>query len=261
MSEHECNGKYGRERMHPALLLKKEAAEARGEEFPHVPSEATIYRIMGKIGLVQPIKRKPSGVTKADKEAQKSDNILNRDFKADKPHEKCVGDISEVPCLDGKLYVSLFADCFDNEILGLSIADHMRASLVRDTLAMAVRLHPQLVTNKAIAHTDRGSQYTSDLYRNYLEKQGLTQSMNSAAGRCHDNAKAESIFARFKEELLYGRYDTRKMPMESVKYLIWRYFMGYWNNHRICSANGGLPPALKKRRYYQSLAQTSTSAA
>jgi len=76
--------------------------------------------------------------------------------------------------------------------------------------------------------------------------------MNSAAGRCHDNAKCESLWGRFKEELLYGRYDTAKMPMRDVKSLIWRYFMSYWNNRRICSANGGLPPAIKRSRFFLS---------
>ncbi len=67
-----------------------------------------------------------------------------------------------------------------------------------------------------------GSQYTSQLYRK--------QSMNSAGGRCHDNARCESMWARMKSELLYGRYDTQKMTTEELKVLIWRYFMSYWNN-------------------------------
>jgi len=216
---------------------------------------------MRENGLIHKPNRKPNGLTKADKEAQKSDNLIKNnevdsetgekqsDFAADKPCEKIVGDITETPCLNGKLYISIFADCFDNAILGLSMADNMRAGLVRDTLEMAVKLHPELRINSAIAHTDRGSQYTSDLYRKYIEKQGLQQSMNSAAGRCHDNAKAESIFARFKEELLYGRYDTIKMTMAQVKTLAWRYFMSYWNNRRICMANGGVPPTAKRNRY------------
>ena len=78
--------------------------------------------------------------------------------------------------------------------------------------------------------------------------------MNGAGGRCHDNAKCGSLWARFKEELLYWRHDTAKMAMADVKSLIWRYFMSYWNNRRICSANGGLPPMVKRQRYYESLA-------
>ena len=249
----ECNDKYGRERMRFALMLKQEEARSKGEDFPDIPSESTVYRVMSRAGLTKKPNKTPNSITKADKAAQKSENLLNQDFTAGKPYEKCVSDITEVACMDGKLYVSLLADCFDNEVLGLSMADNMRAELVRDTLIMAVRQHQELRINRAIVHSDRGSQYTSDLYRRYLNKYGITQSMNSAAGRCHDNAKAESIIGRFKEELLCGRYDTRKMPMESVKTLIWRYFMGYWNNRRICSANGGLPPAIKKRRYYEQI--------
>jgi putative transposase len=75
--------------------------------------------------------------------------------------------------------------------------------------------------------------------------------MNSAGGRCHDNAKCESLWGRFKEELLYDRYDAKKMSMAAVKSLIWRHFMSYWNNRRICSANGGLPPMVKRKKFYE----------
>ena len=56
-----------------------------------------------------------------------------------------------------------------------------------------------------------------------------------------------------KEELLYDRYDTETMAVEDVKTLVWRYFMGYWNNRRICSTNGGMPPMMKRQRYYAEL--------
>lgn len=77
--------------------------------------------------------------------------------------------------------------------------------------------------------------------------------MNSDGGRCHDNARCESMWARMKEELLYGRYNTKEMTVEELKILICRYFISYWNNRRICSANRGLPPMVKIQRYYQSL--------
>ncbi len=72
-------------------------------------------------------------------------------------------------------------------------------------------------------------------------------------GRCHDNARCESMWARMKEELIYGRHDTERMTVEELKTLIWRYFISYWNNRRICSANDGLPPMVKRQRYYGSL--------
>lgn len=65
--------------------------------------------------------------------------------------------------------------------------------------------------------------------------------MNSASGRYHDNARCESMWTRFKEEVLYGRYDTTTMTVDQLKTIIGRYFISYWNNRRICSANGGLP--------------------
>ena len=254
IAEDECNDTYGYIRMHAALKFKESQSVGN---FPAVPSERTVYRIMmEEIGLIHKPKRKPNSLTKADKLAQKADNLIKSaekeisDFAAEKPCEKIVGDITEISCSDGKLYISIFADCFNNEILGLSMADNMRAELVCNTLKMAVKLYSELRINNAIFHTDRGSQYTSDLYKNFIKKAGLRQSMNSAAGRCHDNAKAESIFARFKEELLYGRYDTKKMTIEQVKTLVWRYFMSYWNNRRICSSNGGLPPTVKRQRHY-----------
>ena len=58
-------------------------------------------------------------------------------------------------------------------------------------------------------------------------------------------------------ELLYGRYDTKKMTTQELKVLVWRYFMSYWNNRRICSANGGLPPMVKRRQFYDSIAATT----
>ena len=95
--------------------------------------------------------------------------------------------------------------------------------------------------------------YSSEVYRQAIQKYHIHQSMNSAGGRCHDNARCESMWARMKTELLYDRYDTKQMTVEELKILIWRYFLSYWNNRRICSANGGLPPMIKRRQYYETL--------
>jgi hypothetical protein len=61
------------------------------------------------------------------------------------------------------------------------------------------------------------------------------------------------MWARLKEELLYGRYDSSKITVEKMKTLVWRYFISYWNKRRICSTNGGLPPMTKRQQYYNSL--------
>ena len=83
---------------------------------------------------------------------------------------------------------------------------NMRATLCEQTLDNARKAYPML--RGSILHSDRGSQYTSELYRKAIHKYGILQRMNGAGGRCHDNARCESMQERFKEELLYGRYDT-----------------------------------------------------
>lgn len=243
-SEDEYNDTYGRIRMHQALLVKN-------PKNVHIPSERTVYRVMAEIGLNHKPKRKLNGITKADREARKSDDLLKRDFKASEPLKKTVTDISEIKAKDGKLYVSVIFDCYDLAVLGLSMDTNMKAGLCVKTLDNAYRTYPKL--RGAIVHSDRGTQYTSTEYRNVINKYGIQQSMNSDGGRCHDNARCESMWARMKEELLYGRYNTKEMTVEELKILIWRYFISYWNNRRICSANGGLPPMIKRQRYYQSL--------
>ena len=79
-----------------------------------IPSERTVYRIMKEIGISHPPKRKPNGITKADREARKSDDLLKRDFHTEKPLTKCVTDITEIKGSDGKLYVSAIFDCYDS---------------------------------------------------------------------------------------------------------------------------------------------------
>ena len=243
-SEDECNDTYGRIRMYQALLLKQ-------PEGIHIPSERTVYRVMDQIGLSHRPKRKSNGITKADREAMKSDDLLRRDFHSDAPLEKCVTDTTEIKAADGKLYVSVIFDCYDLGVLGLAMETNMKADLCVHTLENALTAYPSL--KGSIIHSDRGAQYTSEIYRQAISRYGIRQSMNSAGGRCHDNARCESMWARMKTELLYDRYDTEQMTVEELKVLVWRYFISYWNNRRICSANGSLPPMQKRRQYYEAL--------
>ena len=209
----------------------------------------TVAKVMREHGLLQN-RNRPKGLTKADKEAQKSDNLIKRDFTSQEPNKKGVTDIAEFAAKDGKLYVSGLFDCFDNYCLGLTIEQHMRAELVIETYNQATKKH---YLRGAISHSDRGSQYTSEEFRRVLAKHGITQSMNSAAGRCHDNAKCESMWGRGKVEIMQC-YDTRKMTCEELGKVIYGYYLDYWNNRRICSAIGGMPPAVKRGAYYEMLA-------
>ena len=133
-------------------------------------------------------KRKPNGITKADREARKSDDLLKWDFTSAEPLKKCVTDITEIKAKDGKLYVSAIFVCDDAAVLGLALDTNMRAVLCERTLDNAV--HSYLALRGAIIHSDRGTQYTSEAYRKAVAQYGIRQSMNSTGGRCHDNARA-----------------------------------------------------------------------
>ncbi len=248
LAEDNCNDTYGRIRMYQAFMLKQ-------PENVDIPSERTVYRVMEDIGISHHPRRKPNGITKADREARKSEDLLKRDFMSEEPLTRCVTDITEIKASDGKLYVSAVSDCFDSSVIGLAMDTSMKAPLCAQTLKNAAETYPGI--RGAVIHSDRGSRYTSQLYRDVIHEYGIRQSMNSAGGRCHDNARCESMRAGMKSELLYDRYDTKKMSTDELKTLIWRYFISYWNNRRICSSNEGLPPMIKRQRYYDSLKEVA----
>ena len=200
--------------------------EALINKYPNekIPCEHTINKIMQKVHINNHL-RKPKGITEVDSNAKPAENLLKRNFKADKPYEKCVTDITEIYAKDWKLYTSGVFDCYSLRILGLVMRDNMKADLCIQTIKNAYMLNPRLRGSRI--HSDRDRQYTTEPYVNNLIALGLIQSMNSAGGRCHDNVKCESMWARMKEELFYNRYDTRKMTKEELKKLIWRYYMSY----------------------------------
>lgn len=242
MEEDIYNKTYGKQRMYEKLQLDYEC--------PYCYN--TVANVMRENGLLQK-KNTPKGLTKADKDAQKSDNLLKQDFGADAPNKKVVTDITEWTAADGKLYVSAIFDCFDNTCLGLQIENHMKKELVIETLKSASHNYN---LRGAISHSDRGSQYTSAEFRALLTDLEIKQSMNSAAGRCHDNAKCESMWARGKVEIM-ACYNTKKLSCALLSSIIIAYYLDYWNNRRICSSIGGIPPMVKRGAYTLMLADSA----
>ena len=208
-------------------------------------SYSTVCRVCRKNGITLPKKRKPNGITKADQDAQKSEDLLKQDFTADAPNEKWLSDITEVPCSDGKLYVAPVFDCYDGAIVGLSMDDNMKKELCINAFEQACRRQNAY---GMIFHSDRGSQYTSGDFRASLAKYGAIQSM-SGTGRCYDNARMESFFATLKKEKLY-RIKTENLPMETVKSIVWRYIESYYNHRRIYTTNDGWPPLVYRNMYF-----------
>ena len=185
-------------------------------------------------------RRTPRGITKATTEIQDRENLIKRDFKADKPLRKLLSDITEIQCLNGKLYLSAVLDCYNGEILSIAMANNMRKELcIRTVKELNMQYGDKL--RGAIFHSDRGSQYTSEAFKEALKEAKLCQSL-SGTGHCFDNARMESFFATLKKEKIY-KISAYKLTMEQVKSIIFRYIFVYYNRIRITSFNpGGLAP-------------------
>jgi putative transposase len=148
-----------------------------------------------------------------------------------------VGDITYLALRNGKFcYLATYQDKYTRRIVGWAIREDMTAELVVSALQMGLRRG--LIGKKAIIHTDRGSQYVSNAYRDVLQKQELRQSM-SGKGNCYDNAQAESFFGRFKTELVEGGVFEDVAQAESETF---SYIEGYYNRIRRHSGIGYLSP-------------------
>ena len=213
LDEHPDNSNYGYNRMNTALIQK-------GLKL----SKSTVYRAMSAGGYIHKNK-KPRGLTKTTTEIQEKENLIKRDFHAEKPMQKLLTDITEIVCADGKLYISPIMDCFNGEIVALEMRENMKKELCIDTIKQLGKL------NNVILHSDRGSQYTSEDFRKELKRLGITQSL-SGTGHCYDNARMESFFATLKKEKLY-QIPTYKMTREEVKTIVFRYIFVYYNRIRI----------------------------
>ena len=222
LDEHPDNDNYGVKRMVTALAQKG----------IHI-SPRTVYRAMSEMGILHR-RRTPRGITKATTEIQEQENLIKRDFKAEKPLTKLLSDITEIQCYDGKLYVSAVFDCYNGEILSVAMDSNMKKELcIRTVRELELQYGKRL--NGAIFHSDRGSQYTSEAFRSSLKEAGLIQSL-SGTGHCFDNARMESFFATLKKEKIY-RISAYKMTREQVKSIIFRYIFVYYNRIRVTSVN------------------------
>ena len=185
-------GEYGSPRVHAELV------DVHGYE--HL-SVNTVAKRMRAQGLRAKKRRRGRSLTKPDPAAPKFANLLQRDFKPVAMNRSWVGDITEIEAWDGKLYLATVIDLWSRRVIGFAIAEHCKASLVTDSLKMAIATRGGYVAG-VVMHTDRGSQYTSGTFTALCRKHRIVQSM-SRAGSCHDNAAAESWFATLKTELVY----------------------------------------------------------
>ena len=211
-------------------------ADKLKELYGLIVSRKRISAIMKDLNLKVYVKRRYKNTTESNHNLPIAPNILNRDFYASNPDEKYVGDITYVPTAEGWLYFATVIDLYSRKVVGWSMDDTMKVSLVNDALNMAIRhRNPQ---KGLLWHTDRGSQYASYSHKDLLQKHGIIQSM-SRKGNCWDNAVAESFFKSLKNELIYQKYFYTK---KQAKQEIFEYIEFYYNRTRSHSYLGNLSP-------------------
>jgi putative transposase len=201
-----------------------------------------VARLMRAAGLVGCHRRRRTRTTVAEPTHVPAPNLVARDFRAAAPNRLWLGDITYVATREGWLYLAVLLDAHSRRVVGWAMADHLRAELALDALAMALRARrppPGLVH-----HTDRGSQYTAATYRATLAERAITVSM-SRAGECLDNAVAESFFATLKAELV----DTQAWPTRAAARLaIFEWIEVWYNRQRRHSTLGYLTPVAHERQ-------------
>lgn len=200
-------------------------------------SRRRVARLMRAGGLVGCHRRRRARTTVADPTHRPAPNLVARDFTAAAPDRLWLGDITFVPTGEGWLYLAVLLDAHSRRVVGWAMAEHLRAELALDALAMA--LQGRRPTPGLVHHTDRGSQYTSAAYQRTLASRGIVCSM-SRAGECLDNAMAESFFATLKTELVGTcRWPTRA----AARTALFEWLEVFYNRQRAHSALAFQPPA------------------
>ena len=219
---------YGQRRIKEALVKK----------YGVIVSKRRIGYIMKSLNLIPKMrKRFKVNTTDSNHNLPIAPNILDRDFYSGLADTKYVGDITYIHTAEGWLYLATVIDLFSRKVVGWSMANNMRVSLVNDALDMAIKRRKPPAG--LIWHTDRGSQYASHSHRDLLQEHGIVQSM-SRKGNCWDNAVAESFFHSLKTEFTnHEIFKTRAQANQEI----FEYIEIFYNRQRMHSSNNYLSPA------------------
>ena len=179
------NEEYGYRRIHATLVRGGETAD-----------DETVRKIMRDLGL-EPCQPKPwrRSLTEQDGQAGPIPDLVNRDFTADKPGQKMVGDITYIDTWEGWVYLATVIDCATRKIAGWAMDDNYKTPLISRAIQMAARNLD--LPEGAVFHSDRGSNYTSAEFARVLKELGIKQSVGRT-GICYDNALSESVNGTLK---------------------------------------------------------------
>ena len=199
----------------------------------------TVLRVMKKYGLLSEIRRSRKW-RNLGQQVHKYENLLNRQFHADRPNCKWVTDISYIHTKEGVLYLSMIRDLYDNSIVAYKTASHQTVNLVLDTIRLAMKKEKKRVAAELQLHSDQGFQYTSQGYFKLTQEYGITPSM-SRRGNPYDNAMAENFFSILKTECIYRH---KPESFQEANDMIDRY-IHFYNHERIQLKTGVAPLVLR----------------
>lgn len=232
-------GVYGHRRVHAVL-----------KNSGHQVALGRVAALMRRAGLIALQRKAYKRTTMADPVASTPADLIGRDFTADAPGEKLVGDITYIATGEGWLFLSTVIDLFHKKVIGWSMSNHMRTDLICDALTMAKKRGR--VNDNAIFHSDRGSQYTSEQFKIYCDDtigERKKISVRRSVGRtgiCYDNAVAESFFGALKNEYVYHQTFTTRAEAKTG---IAEYIEIFYNRQRIHSSLGYQTPQHAENEY------------
>lgn len=212
----------------------KVTAELKGEGYDC--GERKVGRLMREAGLRGCPQRRFKVTTQSDPSHPVAENLLKQDFTAERPNQRWAADITYISTQRGWLYLAVVMDLYSRRIIGWSMDRWISRHLVIDALSMA--LDQRRPESDLIHHSDRGSQYTSDDFRDELEAHGIQCSMSGRAN-CYDNAVVESFFGVMKRERVNRvRYRNR----DEARADIFEYIECFYNRKRRHGYLGNISP-------------------
>jgi len=213
-------------------------------------ARCTVERLMRDLGIRGAVRGRAFKVTTvADETAFRPPDLVHRAFKASRPNQLWVADITYVATWLGFVYVAFVIDVFSRRIVGWRVSTSLKSDLALDALEQALHARPN--ADGAIVHSDRGTQYTSIRYTERLAAAGLERSVGSV-GDSYDNALAETINGLYKAEVIHRNGPWRGVDAVEYATLVW---VDWFNNRRLLEPLGYVPPAEFEAAYYQQQSQ------
>jgi transposase InsO family protein len=212
-------------------------------------ARCTVARLMKELGLQGAVRgRAFKTTTIPGEEASRPLDLVDRDFRASRPNELWVSDLTYVATWRGFVYVAFVIDVFARRIVGWRVSTSLRTDLALDALEQAISEREDDQADRLVHHSDRGGQYLSIRYTERLAEAGIEPSVGSK-GDSYDNALAESVIGLYKTEIIRRQGPWRNLEDVEFATLKWVWWFNY---HRLLGPIGLVPPAEYEEKYYQS---------